>query len=404
MAEPAGRTLLFQITPRYDFHVSRVIELRAEQTLHDLHLAIQHAFELDDDHAYAFFLNNRAWDPTFKYGGRDMRSPNEVDAARLDTLPLRKNKRILYLFDSGDELRHEVRMVGEGITDAGGSYPRVIESVGEPPQYRDLDGNEQLTMDHEEPPRLDPQLAELAPAVRRALERHDTRRFEVADAATPPEADLREEGDLAASLLDRSAGDLQTIHAVEHAVDGTIWGWLCDLPLELARTDLAEEGLRLGERVHAIVRHPPIVFTVPLLLALADRPGEARDHLERNLVEYPDDPLMLLRAGEAFHALGDLGRGEDAYREALRWVGDDLERRHEIVVGLERILRVLGREAAIHELKQAERRERERRRQERPWLGQPPYRREGPKVGRNAPCPCGSGKKAKRCCGAERRT
>ncbi|PKN54601.1 MAG: hypothetical protein CVU56_25655 [Deltaproteobacteria bacterium HGW-Deltaproteobacteria-14] len=27
-------------------------------------------------------------------------------------------------------------------------------------------------------------------------------------------------------------------------------------------------------------------------------------------------------------------------------------------------------------------------------------RREGPKVGRNAPCPCGSGKKHKKCCGA----
>ncbi len=27
------------------------------------------------------------------------------------------------------------------------------------------------------------------------------------------------------------------------------------------------------------------------------------------------------------------------------------------------------------------------------------YRREGPKVGRNDPCPCGSGKKYKKCCG-----
>lgn len=27
------------------------------------------------------------------------------------------------------------------------------------------------------------------------------------------------------------------------------------------------------------------------------------------------------------------------------------------------------------------------------------FRREGPKVGRNAPCPCGSGKKYKKCCG-----
>ena len=28
------------------------------------------------------------------------------------------------------------------------------------------------------------------------------------------------------------------------------------------------------------------------------------------------------------------------------------------------------------------------------------YRRESPKVGRNDPCPCGSGKKLKKCCGA----
>lgn len=31
--------------------------------------------------------------------------------------------------------------------------------------------------------------------------------------------------------------------------------------------------------------------------------------------------------------------------------------------------------------------------------GSQPYRREGPKVGRNQPCPCGSGRKYKRCCG-----
>ena len=31
--------------------------------------------------------------------------------------------------------------------------------------------------------------------------------------------------------------------------------------------------------------------------------------------------------------------------------------------------------------------------------GQDPYRREAPKVGRNEPCPCGSGKKYKKCCG-----
>ncbi len=31
--------------------------------------------------------------------------------------------------------------------------------------------------------------------------------------------------------------------------------------------------------------------------------------------------------------------------------------------------------------------------------GHTPYRREAPKIGRNDPCPCGSGKKYKKCCG-----
>ena len=32
-------------------------------------------------------------------------------------------------------------------------------------------------------------------------------------------------------------------------------------------------------------------------------------------------------------------------------------------------------------------------------VGRAPYVRETPKVGRNEPCPCGSGKKYKKCCG-----
>jgi len=34
-------------------------------------------------------------------------------------------------------------------------------------------------------------------------------------------------------------------------------------------------------------------------------------------------------------------------------------------------------------------------------IGRDPYRRETPKIGRNDPCPCGSGKKYKKCCGRQ---
>jgi hypothetical protein len=59
----------------YTFHVSlpgtgkvwRKIEIGAEQTLEDLHLAIQAAYDWGNDHLYSFFMNNKAWDPSSEY-------------------------------------------------------------------------------------------------------------------------------------------------------------------------------------------------------------------------------------------------------------------------------------------------------------------------------------------------
>lgn len=59
----------------YTFHVSipgtgrvwRKIELRGDQTLHVLHMAIQDAYEFDADHLYSFFMSNRFWDSSTEY-------------------------------------------------------------------------------------------------------------------------------------------------------------------------------------------------------------------------------------------------------------------------------------------------------------------------------------------------
>ncbi len=59
----------------YTFHVSlpgtgrvwRKLELRADQTLEDLHLAIQNAYAWGNDHLYSFFMSNKAWDPETEY-------------------------------------------------------------------------------------------------------------------------------------------------------------------------------------------------------------------------------------------------------------------------------------------------------------------------------------------------
>jgi preprotein translocase subunit SecA len=61
----------------------------------------------------------------------------------------------------------------------------------------------------------------------------------------------------------------------------------------------------------------------------------------------------------------------------------------------------LAREDEVAELEQENRRKRERELEESAKSGEvkKPVQRKGRKIGRNAPCPCGSGKKYKKCCG-----
>ncbi len=59
----------------YTFHISlpgfgrvwRKIELAADQTLEDLHFAIQNAYDWDAAHLYSFFMSGEAWDTSTEY-------------------------------------------------------------------------------------------------------------------------------------------------------------------------------------------------------------------------------------------------------------------------------------------------------------------------------------------------
>ena len=130
--------------------VRRTIAVRSDQTLVDLHYALQAAFDWDDDHLYSFWLGGKFWardgteythpfaienDP---FAGWDLpisKPGRKSVEQRLDRLELTKGQRIAYLFDFGDEWR--VHLTLRQITaDDGGKYPRLLESVGEaPPQY-----------------------------------------------------------------------------------------------------------------------------------------------------------------------------------------------------------------------------------------------------------------------------
>jgi len=59
----------------YTFHISlpgfgrvwRKVELAADQTLEDLHFAIQNAYDWDAAHLYSFFMSGEAWDSSTEY-------------------------------------------------------------------------------------------------------------------------------------------------------------------------------------------------------------------------------------------------------------------------------------------------------------------------------------------------
>ena len=125
------QTYSFEVTPWHASGVKRVLELPADHTVEQLHLAIQHAFDLDNRHSYAFFFNNELWDEDFAYGGRKSQF-HDAGAKRLEELSLIPKKRFLYLFDFEEELKFEVRVQRSGLTRAGQTYPRVVDSVRRP--------------------------------------------------------------------------------------------------------------------------------------------------------------------------------------------------------------------------------------------------------------------------------
>ena len=205
------RTLILHVQLPGTGRVWRKIEIAADQTLEDLHYAIQSAFGWDADHLYSFFMSGKAWDSASEYRlpedalmeisgdweledeaeeehgplvagelQEEERDPlaafgamseqeledmivraaelmgisvetlkelleqpveegddveRDVRITELGDLNLGVGQEFMYLFDYGDEWRFTVRVhkINEQ-ADEGGTYPRVVQSVGTAPE------------------------------------------------------------------------------------------------------------------------------------------------------------------------------------------------------------------------------------------------------------------------------
>lgn len=135
--------------------ISRTIEIRADQTLNQLHRTIFEAFgRWDDCHLSEFnmgggvhdkggdryvlqFIYDDPAEVEFFDGGRPTGS---MERTRIGKLELQPGRVFWYWYDFGDDWVHRITVVGIGEAEPGVKYPRVVTSVGEsPPQYRDWD-------------------------------------------------------------------------------------------------------------------------------------------------------------------------------------------------------------------------------------------------------------------------
>lgn len=111
----------------------RHIRISGNSTLLELHAAIIDAFDFIDDHAHAFFMDNRAWSEWDSYymEGADDGGPF-TNRYKLYQLDLYKGKQFKYVFDFGDEWMFQCKVLR--VLEEETEIPRIIKSKGEAPK------------------------------------------------------------------------------------------------------------------------------------------------------------------------------------------------------------------------------------------------------------------------------
>ena len=111
----------------------RHIQISANATLYQLHQVILNAFDFDDDHQHAFFMDNRVWSPVDVYFSSKGDARDRLTKKyTLNKIALTVGQKFKYLFDFGDEWVFQCKVLRE--LEERTAVPRVIRSVGEGPE------------------------------------------------------------------------------------------------------------------------------------------------------------------------------------------------------------------------------------------------------------------------------
>lgn len=219
----------------------------------------------------------------------------------------------------------------------------------------------------------------------------------------PPE-DLVEHGRLALDLAGRFRDQPGAFDDFVANQDVSFEEWMWNLPNGMARAGLIEEAVAVADALADLDTNNASEYAgdAATILARAGRADQARSRLGANLARWADDPRVHIQAGEALTAMGQADDAQARYRDAVR-IAEGRGDPEEVDTAYHYLIEFLADRPGLATEVEAVR-EQLRGWQERTgWISARAVLaplRPGPKVGRNQPCPCGSGRKFKRCCGA----
>ena len=197
--------------------------------------------------------------------------------------------------------------------------------------------------------------------------------------------------------------------------------WLLNIPLALGQAGLIELLDEVGEALTQLSPRNAAMYAsdAAVVFAEAGEADKALARVEANVRAWPDDLWVRILCGDVYARLSDPVRAEEQYRHAVDMAraGSDPSDVEDAYGRLAEFLSSQPGREADGRAAQDELREWNR---EHGWISvsanpprsaepirpavapsaaQPTVRRNGPKTGRNDPCPCASGRKFKRCCG-----
>jgi len=200
-------------------------------------------------------------------------------------------------------------------------------------------------------------------------------------------------------------GDAKRWPILNDASDSRVLDWLIPLPLNLAGAGLVQEAARLSLAWAEITEADNFLPDRAVLLAEAGLEQEARQQIRANIERFPKDAWVHIKAGAALRELKDLTGAEAYFRNGLELADKDYDREG----ALDYLIPLLRESGRVTEAADLEAAEQKRLREDEDdadvdiahlpgSFDDEPLATQVAKVGRNDPCPCGSGKKYKKCC------